>query len=246
MDLASKSGREAPSLIEQLFANGHRFDFFQAVRLLENYAHIESLSDENKEWQPVGHDHQPQREVVRFHVVPSLSFAAGAIHSVSQTPPPSFEDIAVPLAQMFVSFMGLTGPQGVLPLHYTSLVIERCHVTNKDETLKDFLDLFNHRTISLFYRAWEKYRFPVAYERFRRDSSNDQDSDDLFTFCLYCLVGLGTERQRNRLKVDDETVLFYSGHFAHRPRSAVALELIVSDYFGVPATVHQFCGRWLY
>ena len=63
---------------------------------------------------------------------------------------------------MTTSFLGLTGPQGVLPQHYTTLLIER--VRAKDYALRDFLDIFNHRALSLFYRAWQKYRFPFAYE----------------------------------------------------------------------------------
>ena len=85
---------------------------------------------------------------------------------------------------MTVNFIGLIGPLGVLPhaLHRTDRgapVCARCR------TLRDFLDIFNHRMISLFYRAWEKYRFPVAYERGGRRT-------DRFTGYLLDLIGLGT------------------------------------------------------
>ncbi len=77
--------------------------------------------------------------------------------------------------------MGLTGPTGVLPYAYTELILER--LRSKDNSLASFLDIFNHRMISFFYRAWEKYRFPVTYAL---------GEEDLFTHHLLDLVGLGT------------------------------------------------------
>ena len=121
-------------------------------------------------------------------------------------------------------------------------MIER--VRDKDFALRDFLDLFHHRIISLFYRAWEKYRFPVAYERVER--TPEPATEDLFTHCLYCLVGLGTGGLRGRMEFDDEAFLFYGGHFAHWPRSAVSLERMLADYFELPVEVRQFQGQWLY
>ena len=64
-------------------------------------------------------------------------------------------------------------------------------------TLRDWLDLFNHRLISLFFRAWEKYRFPLAYER----GLPAGPEPDAFTRSLYCLVGLGLPPLRGRLRV---------------------------------------------
>lgn len=242
--MASQSRRKTPALIEQLFNEGHRFEFFQAVRLLESLSRVSASSDVRSGRHSVGQDRPPREEIVRFRVLPSLSFSAGSVNQIQRNSPAEGQDQAAPLAEMTVSFMGLTGPQGVLPQHYTAMVIERCHVSHKDTTLRDFFDLFNHRTISLFYRAWEKYRFPFAYERFRLDPA--AGDEDLFTACLYCFVGLGTAGLKRRLDLHDDTVLYYGGHYAHSPKSAVALECLLADHFGLPAKIEQFSGRWLY
>ena len=102
--------------------------------------------------------------------------------------------------------------------------------------------MFNHRALSHFYRAWRKYRFPFAYE----DTVLNESGDDLFTQGLYCLLGLATAGQRGRADFADEALLYFSGHFAHWPRSAVALEGVLNEYFQIPTTVKQFQGEWLY
>jgi type VI secretion system protein ImpH len=143
---------------------------------------------------------------------------------------------------MIVTFLGLTGPAGVLPGHYTELLLQR--IRERDYSLRDFLDLFNHRLISLFYRAWEKYRWPIAYERSQLD--DPLKAPDLATNGLYCLTGLGTAGLRGRLDADDEVFLYYSGHFAHFPRSALALESLVGDHQEMPVQVRQCQGQWLH
>ncbi len=143
---------------------------------------------------------------------------------------------------MTVPFMGLTGPGGALPQHYTSMIIERTHLRNKDFALQEFFDLFNHRAVSFFYRAWEKYRFPFSYERRMRDELRQ---DDLFTCCLLSLVGLGIEHLRDRFPFEDQTIVAYGGLFSSAMRTAVGLEQIVSDCFGLDTVVEQFIGQWL-
>jgi type VI secretion system protein ImpH len=59
-----------------------------------------------------------------------------------------------------------------------------------------------------------------------------------------CLIGMGTDGLQTRLVVRDQSLLFYTGLLALHPRSAVALERILEDYFGVPAQVDQFVGAW--
>lgn len=203
----------ATSLREQPTA----FEFFQAVRVLERLTPGRT---------PVGGFGDPAREVVRFRANVDFGFPAAEIQSLV----PGADD-APP--EMTVNFMGLTGPEGVLPLQYSALVAER--VRAKDTALRDFLDLFNHRVVSLFYRAWEKYRFAVGHERDRRDR---------LTQHLLDLVGIGTGGLQDRLPLRDEALLHYGGLLLLRSRPAAALEALVADYFDVPAEVEQFVGAW--
>jgi type VI secretion system protein ImpH len=201
---------------EKLSREPFSFDFFQAVRLLERiYAGRK----------PVGQFTHPANEVARFRAHASLAFPASQIQAMDWP-----EDAPVGAT---VNFMGLTGPEGVLPNVYTTLIIER--LRDGDKTLQDFLDLFNHRMISLFYRAWRKYRIEVAYEQGDRES---------FSRHLLSLIGLGTEGMRDRQEISDDTLIHYSGLLAQRPRTAQALQQILADYFEVPVEVEQFCGGW--
>lgn len=222
--MANRRWEQEPSVERLLFEEGYRFDFFQAIRVLERLY---------PERQPVGHSAHPAGEVVRFCARLSLSFPPSAIHEILRA-----QDGAEP-AQMTVAFMGLTGPLGVLPRHYTELLLERGR--HRDRTLRDFLDLFNHRIISLFYRAWEKYRVPVAYEK----AVWRQQREERFAQYLFDLMGMGTPGLRGRMAVADEGLLFYTGLLAQHPHSASALAGLLQDYFGVPVEVVQFVGQWL-
>jgi type VI secretion system protein ImpH len=218
--MASQSRTTGPPLAQELFDAPYRFAFFQAVRLLERiYADRE----------PVGGDADAGREAVRFRTRQTFSFPSSEIHDLTSD---SAHESAPP--EMMVSFMGLTGPLGVLPYQYTELAMDRARY--QDTTLWSFLDLFNHRMISLFYRVWEKYHFPIAYER---------TADDQFTAYLFDLIGMGTNSLRGRHSFKDQALLFYSGLISQRPHSATAIGAIVGDYFGVAASVTQFPGQWL-
>lgn len=235
--MAASRGRKGHTLIERLAQKPYAFDFFQAVRLLERAARERALAQRMARQVHVGED-QLDEEAVRFRSQPSLGFPASSI--VQVRPLPEDGDRVAPLAEMAVSFMGVTGPIGVLPYHYTALLLRR--IRDKDFSLRDFVDMFHHRAISFFFRAWVKYRLPFAYERSKDDAV---ERDDLVTWGLYCLTGFGTEGLRGRLEIDDEAFLFYSGHFSHHPRSASALGQILGDYFDLPIAVVQMQGQWL-
>ncbi|MEW5979688.1 MAG: type VI secretion system baseplate subunit TssG [Acidobacteriota bacterium] len=219
--MAGPSGNTDRPLVSLVFNEAYRFDFFQAVRLLERLQPSKA---------PVGRDSSPGQEVVRFQARASLEFPASQVHEVVRD---TSEEPSQPVS-MVVNFMGLTGPSAVLPTPYTELLIER--IRYRDTALRDFLDLFNHRLISLFYRAWEKINFPVAFERDRKDP---------ITGYVFDLIGMGTGGLRGRMGLQDEGLLLYAGLMAQRPHSSTAIEQILSDYFEVPVSVQQFSGQWL-
>lgn len=211
------------SLENALFERGYEFDFFQAVRLLARlYPHCKTPGGSAK----------PVEEFARFDARLSTAFPASAVHDIERIP-----DAPNPV-RMTVAFLGLNGTQGVLPFWYTEWMIAR--KAAKDDTLDAFLHLFNHRLISLFYRAWEKHRPQVLYEM----SATRGRWPDAFTQNLFDLIGMGTNGLRGRMRIKDESLLLYAGLIAQRPHSAAALRGILQDYFSVPVEIDQCLGSW--
>ncbi len=207
---------DRPALPAALSARPQDFSFYQAVRLI---GRIYGCAE------PLGSFTNPAAEPVRLSANPSLAFPPAEIASLEERPGRP--------ALMKVNFFGLTGTMGTLPTRYSELVNER--LAAHDPTARDFLDIFNHRMTSLLYRAWEKYRFPVAYER---------GGENAFLRYLLHLIGLGAEGLRNRQAIPDQALVCYEGLLAQFPRSAEALRQILEHYFQVPVEIGQFSGGW--
>ncbi len=208
-------------LNQLLFEEPYRFEFFQAVRLLERIYPERSALTESP---------GPAEEVVRFRGNPSLRFPPSEIQEISEV---IDEETGESRVEMTVNFMGMVGIAGVLPIHYSELIVDRRRYS--DTAMLAFLDMFSHRMVSLFYKAWEKYRFPIQYER----------GGDTFTSYLLDWIGLGTKGLRGRMGLDEEHLVPYGGLIQQKPHSSSALEQILTDYYGVPARVKQFYGQWL-
>lgn len=194
-------------------------DFFQLVRFLERQHRLRSA-----EAGRLGSDCPPSRECVRFHAVHHLGFPARAVERL-------WQDEASQRHHLAVTFMGLTGPTGVLPRHYTTLIHKRAR--HRDHALADFLDLFNHRLIALYYRAWAKYRPAIQQE----EHANASEPPPL-TRLLRALAGQQPEQQ-------DELPLYYSGQFSRTNRSTAALSELLADFLEQPVAIESYCGQWL-
>jgi len=229
-----------PLVIRRLLEEPYRFEFFQAVRILERLLADRRWAGPEGIRAPVGGDVDPAQEAVRFRALPSMGFPPSPVAAIARTEVAPDGVSSSPPFEMTVAFLGLTGPNGVLPQHYTRLLIER--IREKDLGLRDFFDLFNHRLVSLFFRAWRKYRLPAGIEHAR---SAGGTAGDPFTEGLLGLVGFGTGGLLEAFGGGEDMLLYCSGLFAGHHRPAASLERMLAERFGLPVEVLQFQGRWL-
>lgn len=214
--MAPEKRQPGPFVESLLFDEFYRLSFFRAVQLLE------SVCSDKK---PLGEALSPGLEGVRFSVKPGLAFPAGEISDLRR----AGEDGA---ARMQVDFMGLIGPSGVLPHWYTTMAMERAAA--RDGAFAEFLDIFHHRLISLFYLAWKK-NFFIAHYR--------PKAGDRYSRYILSLLGLGTPGLADRVGYPLESLVFCGGLLSRQTASAGTIEAVVEYCIGARASVAQFLQR---
>jgi type VI secretion system protein ImpH len=197
----------------------YRFDFFDVLRRFE-CAHPETSR--------LGRAPRPCDEPIRLGQEASLGFStsplASFVPSAAGKPP-----------RLSVNFLGLLGPSGPLPLHLTEYARDRVRNAG-DRALVRFLDVFHHRILALFYRAWADAQPTVSLDR---------PKEDRFGTYLGSLIGLGMSSLRDRDEFPDRAKLFFAGRFAAQPRNCEGLTAIVGAFFGLPVRIEEFAGEWL-
>jgi type VI secretion system protein ImpH len=205
--------------LRELASAPFRFDFHQALRRLE------VAFGDLPRW---GQGAKPRDEPVRFGQDPSLAFAPSAL---GEFRPPTDDKPA----QLLVAFFGLFGPNGPLPLHLTEYARERIRHAG-DATFASFLDLFHHRMLVLFHRAWAQSRPTV---------SRDRRSSDRYLAYVGATFGLGLSASRGIDPVPDRAKLYFAGLLAQSAKHPSGLQALLASYFGVPVRVREFIGEWL-
>ena len=197
----------------------YRYDFYQTLRTLE------CLHGDRPRW---GQALRPGDEPVRLGQDPDLSFAPAPLASfdpgVNGAPP-----------RLQVRLFGLFGPNGPLPVHLTEYARERLRHAG-DPTLSRFLDLFHHRFLALFYRAWAQAQPHV---------NRDRPEADRFTVYVGSFLGTAPESLRQRDAVPDEAKLFHVGALIRQVRNRAGLAAILQQFFRVPVRIEQFVGHWM-
>lgn len=211
---------KAPERLWQaLAAEPYRFDFFGVMRRIEcHYAHLPRF----------GTAQRPRDEPIRLGQEPSMDFAPASLSGFR----PGGDG---QLPRLEVRFFGLFGPNGPLPLHLTDFARERVLHRN-DRSLVRFVDMFHHRLLLLFYRAWAQAQPTVALDR---------PGEDRFAAYVGSTLGIGTSAFAGRDALPDHAKLFFAGLFARQVRNADGLEGVVRGYFRLPGRVEQFVGHWL-
>ena len=221
------------ALVERPYA----FDFYRAVRLLESL---------RPDLPRVGYSNTPAEDIVRFWQKPSLRFAPAALDAVTyeppklqpagmKSPPRSMVQGGHTVPWVSVNFFGLFGPNAPLPPHITEYVLER-ELHAKDPTITAFFNIFHHRLLSFFYRAWASNQKALDLDR---------PDDQRFATYIGALFGIGMDSLRQRDDVPDNAKLFFAGRLASQTRNAEGLEAILKAYFSVPVELQPFTGRWL-
>jgi type VI secretion system protein ImpH len=186
-------------IFADLFRAGYRFDFFQAVRLLEAFF---------PDAPPPGTSADPGAERIRFRPDPAIVFPPADVRSVT---------LDEGGAEMTLTFMGLYGVASPLPVYLYEDI-----ATEADDTLplRHFLDIFNHRLYSYFYRAWKKYRPSSPADPARDDS----------TARFLALAGLGTPGALAGAPVSTGRLAGLAGLLNRRVRNAEGLHTLLTSF----------------
>ena len=230
--------RREPAVIERLFKEPYRFEYFHAVRVLELWLKRHGMG------------RQARTDFLRFQNSTSLAFPPSQLAGLQPEPRSIGRDAqeleaalrsdSLQAIRITPAFMGLLGGNGVLPAHYTERIAEH-QQRDGDEGPRAFLDTFSNRSLALFYQAWRKYRLAFAYQI---------DGEDGFLPLLLSLAGLGHASLRKRLgtaregAVLDESIGYFAAALRHRPASAAQIARVLSEYFGQPVRAEQFVGHW--
>lgn len=211
---------ETSAWLEKLAREAASFHFHMALRRVEA-----AFSRSPR----LGEALRPSEEPVRIGQPPTLSFEPTAVVSFTRA-----EEAGSP-ARLLVDFLGMWGPNGPLPLHLTEYARDRARQAG-DHTLVRFMDVFHHRMLLLFHRAWARTQ-PTAML--------DRPDVDQFAVYVGSLFGLGFAGTRDRDDFPDRAKLHYAGQFASGARHAEGLRQIVADYLGLPTEIEEFVGDWL-
>jgi type VI secretion system protein ImpH len=212
----------ALSWLQRLSELPGRFDFHMALRRFDA---------SHPERPRLGEAERPSEERVRIGQTPSAAFTGAELTAFE----PAGEGPDGALARLTVGFLGLWGANGPLPIHLTEYAHDRQQHAG-DHTLVRFVDVFHHRMLLLFHRAWAAAQPSV---------SMDRPEGDAFARYAGALMGLGLEATRHRGGATDFAKLHYAPLFATSSRNADGLRDIIADYFGLPAEIEEFVGEWL-
>ncbi|MBA2920547.1 type VI secretion system baseplate subunit TssG [Sphingomonas sp. MAH-20] len=194
----------------------------QAARFVEQLALRSGCEAE------VGRDAYPGEEPIRFLASDRMALAANDVVDA---------DARGEQFALTVNVLGLAGATPALPPVYSELQLQRRRL--RDFAFARFLNLFDHRALSFFYRIARKFAWPLLAER------AGKGQPDPVASALISVAGLSTEGVRARLDLSDAALVPLVPHLADARRSAASVETVLRHLTGLPLRVVQACPVWM-
>ncbi|QBF33988.1 type VI secretion system baseplate subunit TssG [Thalassococcus sp. S3] len=207
------------TMIAKASARPEAFDLFQMLRK------IDALRPDLPR---LGEGTRPAQDCVRLGQEPSLAFAPRPIADVAQTDPDA-------PARIQAFGFGLFGPNGPLPQHLSEYAFGRLH-NARDSSFVAFADMFHHRLMTFFFRAWAEAE-PVV--------SHDRPDEDRFGRQAASLAGYGMESLERRDEMPDLLKWHFIGRLSDQSRNPEGLAAIIGTFFTAPVRIVEFVPSWV-
>lgn len=219
--MASENGNKTRGieLLREMKLEPYRFGFFQAVR---------RINCQFPDHAQTGKAFRPSEDPVRFSQTPYTSFAPSTLNALE------FDGLHG-TARLSQRFIGLFGPNGPLPTHLTEYARDRLRHA-QDPSFARFADMFHHRIVSLFYRAWAQAQPTVQHDRPEQDRYSDY---------VASLAGVGMPALKGLDAMPHALKLHFAGHLSSLPRHATGLASILESFYGINARIKEFIAHWL-
>lgn len=174
---------------------------------------------------PLGEARRPQHEAIRLGQLPSLTFAAREIANV---------DTLGEHPRVNLFGLGMLGPNGPLPIHFTEIAKERLDHRH-DATLVNFLNIFHHRYFTHMYRAWSQAQATAGLDRIQ---------DERFSRYIAWITGNDPE-EITESNLPAHARLSASAHHVRESRNPDGLASTLSHYFGVHIQIKEHIMDWV-
>lgn len=211
---------DQPGLLAELLARPESFDLFQAISLLEREGVARGFAE-------LGAADGVEAIRLKSHI--SLGFDSSDIHRADEV------TSAGAAFSLTTPVLSLAGQAGALPAAFTEMLLERNAA--KDFATADFLDIFQHRFLSLFYQGRKKHRLGLGWHS-PNASSVARCTDAL------CALGLNLPSSPTTTSTRHAPWLRHAGLLGGAPRSITGLTAMLSDRFSMPVRGEQFVGGW--
>ena len=204
--------------LAEITSHLHKYSFFSILR------HLEGSQDTSVPL--IGETSSPTQDLFRLYQNPSMSFTYKNIDSIS---------LKSNKFQIAINEIGLLGANSPLPSHLIEFIFQRKHQYG-DGAWADFVNMLQHRVLTMFYRSWMNAQSVLSLEN---------KGANKFSRYIASLAGFAVfDEQRPHQYVEHFSKLYFAGYSLQRNRSTDSFQDLLSQYFSLPIHIEENIGQW--